>query len=154
MFQFANNMLKFFVGLLLSLSSTPPAEVVAKGTLVLEVQNIKTGDGMIWVGVYASASDFLIKEKATLVGIKVDSKKQMTIEIPNLEYGEYALAVFHDENNNGEMDRNLVGIPSEPFAFSKPPVSKFRIPTFEEVKFTFEPQKVKLTTKLKKWWQS
>ena len=125
-----------------------------KGTLQLEVQNIKSEGGMIWVGVYQSEADFLIKEKATLVGVRVEARTTLTIDIPDLTYGEYALAVFHDENNNGEMDRNLVGIPSEPFAFSKPPVSKLRIPKFEEVKFLFSPEQTKLTTSLKKWWQS
>lgn len=147
-------MLDIFFSFLLSATCLLPADPSYKGTLALEVENIKSESGMIWVGIYRSEADFLIKEKATLVGVKVNAQKTIRIEIPDLEYGAYALAVFHDENNNGEMDRNLVGIPSEPFAFSKPPVSKFRIPTFEEVKFEFTPQRMNLKTRLKKWWQS
>ena len=125
-----------------------------KGILSLKVQNIAEAEGMIWVGIYKSQEDFLIKEKATLIGVKVESTNEMLIEVPDLSFGEYAMAIFHDENNNGEMDRNIVGIPSEPFAFSKKPKSRFRLPKFEEVKFTFDEQNLSLTTKLNKWWKS
>ena len=147
-------MLNIFTIFSLYFAVMTPNSTPNKGTLELVVQNIKSEGGMVWVGVYGSKEDFMIKEKATLVGVRVEARASLTIEIPDLTYGEYALAVFHDENNNGEMDRNLVGIPSEPFAFSKPPVSKLRIPKFEEVKFQFTPEKAKLTARLKKWWQS
>lgn len=38
--------------------------------------------------------------------------------IPDLASGEYALVVFHDENDNGRLDENFIGIPSEPLGFS------------------------------------
>ena len=38
--------------------------------------------------------------------------------IPDLSSGEYALVVYHDENGNGRLDENFIGIPSEPLGFS------------------------------------
>jgi outer membrane protein len=38
--------------------------------------------------------------------------------IPDLASGEYALVVYHDENGNGRLDKNFIGIPSEPIGFS------------------------------------
>ena len=35
-----------------------------------------------------------------------------------LPAGSYAVAVYHDENGNEELDTNLLGIPREGFAFS------------------------------------
>ncbi len=32
--------------------------------------------------------------------------------------GEYALLVFHDQDDNGRVDRNFIGIPKEPLGFS------------------------------------
>ncbi|MEO0339347.1 MAG: DUF2141 domain-containing protein [Bacteroidota bacterium] len=133
------------------LSFTPHSSDI--GTLQISVENIKVAEGMIWVGLYRSEEDFLIKEKAILVGINVEKEGQMKITMPNLDYGEYAMAIFHDLNNNGEMDRNLVGIPSEPFAFSQKLKSKFKIPKFEDVKFTFEQDQQVLNTTLNKWWK-
>ena len=130
-----------------------PSPTSDKGILQINVQNIVEAEGMVWVGIYKSKEDFLIKEKATLIGVRVESTKDLLIEVPDLPFGEYAMAIFHDENNNGEMDRNLVGIPSEPFAFSKKPKSKFRLPKFEEVKFIFDRDHPSLTTTLNKWWK-
>jgi uncharacterized protein (DUF2141 family) len=127
---------------------------VEKGTLIVEVQNIQVDQGMVWLGIYRSEDDFMIKEKSILLGEQVQNQEQMTLQIPDLPFGEYAFAIFHDENNNGTMDQNLVGIPSEPFAFSKKPPSKFRLPKFDEVKFNFQKEQLKITAELKKWWQS
>ncbi len=38
--------------------------------------------------------------------------------VPDLVQGDYALRFFHDENNNGVMDKNWLGIPTEAFGFS------------------------------------
>jgi len=38
--------------------------------------------------------------------------------IADLTRGEYALVVYHDENGNGRLDKNFIGIPSEPLGFS------------------------------------
>lgn len=109
---------------------------------------------MIWLGIYPSEDDFMIKEKSILIGEEVHNQHAMTIRVPDLPYGDYAFAIFHDENNNGTMDQNLVGIPSEPFAFSKKPPSKFRLPKFEEVKFDLHEKNLIIQAPLKKWWQS
>lgn len=50
----------------------------------------------------------------------------------HLAPGRYAIAVFHDENNNLKLDK-MAGIPKEGFAFSRNPSIKFRAPKFEEV---------------------
>ena len=36
----------------------------------------------------------------------------------NLEPGDYAVAIYHDENGNGQLDKRLFGIPKEPYGFS------------------------------------
>ncbi len=123
------------------------------GTLSIEINNIKSPGGKVWIGIYDSESSFLIKEKAILEGVAIEKEGLLTVEIPDLKFGQYAVAVFHDENNNGKMDRNAIGIPSEPFAFSRIPKSKWRLPKFEEVKFSFNTPEQKLSTHLKKWWE-
>ncbi len=51
--------------------------------------------------------------------------------------GRYGIAVFHDENRNGRVDTNLVGMPAEGFGFSlKTPLRK---PRFNEVSFDVQP---------------
>lgn len=124
-----------------------------RGLLQIEIDNVQPGKGMIWVGLYHSESDFLNKEKAILRGVVAGDSAHMTIQIPDLPYGPYAMAIFQDENNNGKLDRNLFGIPAEPFAFSRPPQSKFRLPRFEEIQFEFRTHRQRLHTRLEKWWK-
>ncbi len=107
---------------------------------------------MLWIGLYNSEESFLIKEKAILIGENVTQTGKMEIQIPDISHGAYAIAIFHDVNNNGEMDRNFLGIPSEPFSFIRKPKSKWRLPRFEEVVLEiYQPRQV-FQVPLKKWW--
>ncbi len=126
----------------------PPVE---EGNLVLEVDNINSAVGYIWIGIYDSEQNYLIKEKGIIEGYQVSRTGKMTLDIHSLPFGSYAIALFHDENGNGKMDRNFIGIPSEPYAFSKKEKSKWRIPRFKEIQFDFSQSGQKLSTKLKKW---
>lgn len=145
-------LLAFLCGVVLLLGFTPH-ENKDKGQLVIQVDNISQNTGIIWVGIYNSVENYLVKEKAIVEGIKVSNTESQKLVIEDLPYGTYAVALFHDINANGEMDRNLLGIPSEPYAFSQKPKSKWRIPKFEEVKFTFSHHQQQLHTTLIKWWQ-
>ncbi len=42
---------------------------------------------------------------------------EVTVVFENLAPGEYGISVVHDENENGDLDKNFVGIPKEGFAF-------------------------------------
>lgn len=48
----------------------------------------------------------------------------------NLPPGSYAVSVFHDANDNGEFDRNFVGMPAEGFGFSRNPIVRTGPPKF------------------------
>lgn len=123
------------------------------GTLILEIDNVRTQEGIIWVGIYDSEDNYMVKEKAIVEGIEVRSTGQVQFKMEAFPYGQYAIALFHDINGNGELDRNLVGIPSEPYAFSQELKSKWRLPRFKEVKFQFSHSRQVLRTELRKWWE-
>ncbi len=143
-------LLLFVLPVMLSISMSSPNNTSA-GSLIIEVDNIRTSGGMVWIGLYNSQENYLIKEKAIVEGQTVDHTGKVFIKVPNLSFGNYALALFHDINNNGELDRNFLGIPSEPYAFSQVPITKWRLPRFEEVRFSFQHSNQVLSTKLKRW---
>jgi len=123
-----------------------------KGELVLRVNNIEKAGGMVWIGVYDCQNNFLIQENATLVqGAKVNMAGELEMRLDGIPYGTYAIAVFHDENNSGYMDQNFIGIPLEPYSFSVPYSSKWRMPKFEDVKFDFNRPNQIVETKLRRW---
>lgn len=122
-----------------------------EGDLRLRVTNIQHPQGTIWVGVYDSEENFLIKEKAILKGVEVDITGTIDITVGQVKFGQCAVAIMHDVNGNGEMDRNWIGIPVEPYAFSRKPRSKWRLPRFREVVFDFNPQHNRLSIELDRW---
>ena len=56
-------------------------------------------------------------------------------EFKDLPPGDYAVMVMHDENGNGKLDSNMIGMPVEGYGFSNNP-NVMRKPTFEEARFT------------------
>jgi uncharacterized protein (DUF2141 family) len=54
------------------------------------------------------------------------------IAVPNVPKGSWAVLVFLDEIGNGELDRNLIGIPKENYGFSRDARGKFGPPGFDD----------------------
>jgi uncharacterized protein (DUF2141 family) len=52
--------------------------------------------------------------------------------------GDYAVTIFHDEDNSGKFKTNFVGYPLEGYGFSNNYVPQFRAPTFDETKFHYD----------------
>jgi uncharacterized protein (DUF2141 family) len=51
--------------------------------------------------------------------------------------GEYAIAAFHDENGNNDLDRNFVGIPSEGTGASNDARGFMGPPSYDDARFQF-----------------
>lgn len=95
--------------------------------VVLQVTNVKTSEGTILVSVHDSEQNF--KTRVPVAVMSVPAKTPAVSMTLKLAPGEYAFCVFHDVNENGELDTGLFGIPKEPFGFSnydgKSPPGKF-----------------------------
>jgi uncharacterized protein (DUF2141 family) len=124
----------------------------AAGSMELAINDIEHNYGTLWIGLYASEEAFLDKDQAHLEAVKVSDFKGKHIYLNDLDYGDYAVALFHDLNNNGELDVNWLGVPEEPFAFSRPVPSKWRLPKFSEVKVGLYQSHKTVSTNLKTWW--
>jgi uncharacterized protein (DUF2141 family) len=136
------------ISLLLSILFIAP---INTGTLQIEVGNIRDTRGAIRVGIYNKASEFP-DEKNVFLNRIVDPKKGvLTLEIPDLPSGEYAIAVYHDLNGNGRLDKNMLGVPTEPYGFSGSARGKWSAPRFGEAAFSFPQTHQRLTVFLYKW---
>ena len=98
------------------------------------VSGIEHSEGHILVAIFNSQDKFL-KEDYWSRLYPLDSGSHMNIKIDDLPEGEYAISVVHDENGNGELDTNFLGIPKEPFGFSNNPRMKMGPPSFSDSKF-------------------
>jgi uncharacterized protein (DUF2141 family) len=60
----------------------------------------------------------------------------------------YALAVIHDENSNGKLDTNLLGIPTEGYGFSNDATALLGTPSFSDASFYYNEQSLDMTITL------
>jgi len=101
----------------------------------VNVTDIRNESGKVYIGLYNTSSGFT--EVSKVFRKKIIDSKVGTIEyiFPNIKEGTYAISVFHDENANGELDKNLFGVPQEGYGFSKNNRFLLRAATFEESNF-------------------
>lgn len=145
-------LLSFFLGALPAGESAPSVVEPTKQTLIVAVDNVRNAQGTIWVGIYESSEDFLDREKARLVAVKVNMEGRTIVQLPDMVLGkQYALGLFHDVNDNGEFDTNWLGLPAEPWAFSGRLRSKLRLPRFEEVSFRLGQESFNPVLRLRRW---
>jgi uncharacterized protein (DUF2141 family) len=88
------------------------------GELTVTITDIRNDTGSVLAAVYDSEANFL---KPPLARVSVKFKAApgtVTFALPNLPPGKYAVAAFHDENENGKLDRNSLGAPTEGYGFS------------------------------------
>ena len=102
--------------------------------LTIHVGDLKSADGKVVVAIYNSAGTFL--KTAAGSGSAAATLAYNTVVLKDLPAGEYAFAVYHDANSNGKMDRNVLGIPTEDYAFSNNALGKMGPPSFDSARFT------------------
>lgn len=104
-------------------------------TLTIIITNIENIQGSLKLGVFNSSEGFLERDRAfKTVSVKVKGNTQVVI-IDDLPSGNYAISMYHDENSDEECNRNFMGIPTEPYAFSNNFRPKFSAPTFQDCEF-------------------
>jgi len=83
------------------------------------IKDIKTPNGKILMGIYKDDISFdkeLPYKKVQAFKTKI-SNGILLVEV-KLEPGKYGISLMDDENFNGKMDYNFIGIPKEGFGFS------------------------------------
>lgn len=110
------------------------------GILIVEISGLKVASGDVYVAVYDSKSTWLGED--TVLARKVVIAEALDGELVRTELhlplGTYALSVFHDTDNDGELDTNFIGIPKEPIAMSNNAEGKFGPPKYEDAVFTLD----------------
>jgi uncharacterized protein (DUF2141 family) len=109
------------------------ANMASAADLSIHIDDVKSAEGKLMVAVFSSATTFLKKpENGTGAAAAAGSNLVVFKDLPA---GEYAFAVYHDANSNGKMDKNLIGIPTEDYAFSNNALGKMGPPSFDSAKF-------------------
>ena len=97
------------------------------------VNNIEEIKGRILIGIFEKEEDYPKEDRMfRALAIKVDANAVSgSVSVPK---GEYAVALFHDENDDEICNTNWIGIPREAFGFSNNIRPFFSLPAFDKVK--------------------
>src|SRR5579871_2241140 len=60
------------------------------------------------------------------------------VDFTGIPPGKYAMVCYHDENNNGKFDENMLGMPKEGYCFSNNIKPKFSAPNFNQCAFDYK----------------
>lgn len=101
----------------------------------LVIEGISDVEGEVRVAVFNSEASYGEKEDplhAVVLEVSSDTVIWNHTELP---FGEYAIAVYHDKNENGKLDSNFLGIPKEAYGFSNNARSKFGPASWKDAHF-------------------
>lgn len=111
-------------------------------TLTVKLENLSSEKGLIQYLLFPSENGFPDKEELSLKkGSILIIETSGELVFKNLPAGTYAISLFHDENSNGKLDLNFVGIPKEDFGFSNNPKIYFGPPSFQKSSFVLDSDK-------------
>jgi len=115
--------------------------------LSVVVTNLENNDGVLQFGLYNNAEKFpIVGETYKMVRVKTSgASRKYTFK--GLPKGNYAVAIYQDENNNDNCDKNFLGVPIEPYAFSNDFRPKLSVPSFKDCSFILDKSKT-VTIKL------
>ena len=130
-----------------------PALAVAQSPcpgIHVQIQNIKNSTGTVACALFESPEGFPIeylRYATNLMVIKIRDT-QARCDFLDIPQGTYAIAVVHDENMNGKLDTNRLGIPKEGYGFSNDARGLLGAPSFSAAGFQYDGQNLGLEISL------
>jgi uncharacterized protein (DUF2141 family) len=111
------------------------------------ITDIRSEKGQIVIGVFKDDESFqkeesFMEKRFVKSGI---SNREMRVQF-SLEPGIYGLSLLDDENSNGKMEYNFLGIPKEGFGFSDYYHKGIKKPKFDSYKFSINKDQTKRIT--------
>lgn len=109
-------------------------------TLTLKVAGFRSEAGTARMAVFTGPEGFPADHgQAAHTWVGKILLGQVQLSLPEMAPGAYAIAVIHDENDNGKLDTNLLGVPAEGFGVSNDPAPGMGPPAFDQARFDLDP---------------
>lgn len=118
--------------------------------LEIHITGAKSDQGKIRVLIFSKESGFPDHPQQAIKNFSLNPQnKSKTLIVPDLSPGKYAIAVIHDEDNDGKLTTNAVGYPIEKFGFSNNPKIYFGPPSFEKASFELKSESRRIQINLR-----
>lgn len=106
-------------------------------TLIVRLTGFTHARGVAGCTLYRSADGFPTDQEQAAHAVWCPiTEGTATCTFPPVPAGEAAVACFHDENQNGTLDRSWMGLPTEPYVVSNHARASFGPPRWVDAKFT------------------
>lgn len=117
----------------LALMLTACGSVIA-ADLRVEISNADPANGAVYFALFDTETGFDARAR-TGQAISSDWQERASATFNDLPAGDYAVTVFQDSNGNRKLDTNLLGMPTEPYGFSRNAVGNMGPPDFAAAAF-------------------
>ncbi|UWX58293.1 DUF2141 domain-containing protein [Chlorobaculum sp. MV4-Y] len=127
------------------------AEIPAgSGSITIRITGLRSSDGNLSLALFNAKKGFPGKYERAVRKAQISvAGSQHVVVFDDVPYGTYAVAVQHDENANGKLDANFLGMPKEGVGTSNNPKSKFGPPSFDDASFVLDKKAMELTINLR-----
>ena len=123
----------------------PQSQTTGTNTIHVEIDGLRNDNGKVVCSLYSSADGFPKQaEKAIAHRSALIKDKRAVCEFAGIAPNTYAIAAFHDENSNGKLDTNFMGIPREGVGASNGAKGHFGPPKFDAAAFRFQGGRLEL----------
>ena len=111
---------------------------LAENSIKVIVVGLHSNDGEVDCALFNSADGFPDDASKAIKTIKSKiENEQATCTFADVAPGDYAVSEFHDENGDGKLDRNFIGIPKEGVGASNDAAGHMGPPKFDDARFRF-----------------
>ena len=117
----------------------------------VKILNIRDNTGTVDCALFDSPVGYPIDAlgSATKVMVMKVRNEEAHCDFEEISPGTYALSVIHDENMNGKLDTNWLGIPKEGYGFSNEARALLGSPSFSAASFQYDGGTLDLTIRLR-----
>jgi uncharacterized protein (DUF2141 family) len=107
--------------------------------LTVVIDNLASDTAPVEISIYSPQNKFPSpKDQLKVFRFKPTAGMTLTAQLPGITYGEYAIATYQDMDGDGKIGKNLIGIPTDPYGFSKNYHPKIKAPAFKDCSFNYD----------------
>ena len=115
------------------------APTPAENVIHVDISGLRSDKGQMLCALFSSAEAFPTKaDKATSRLTAKIAERQAICDFTGVAPGTYAVSVVHDENSNGKLDRNFIGMPREGVGASNDAKGHMGPPKFNAASFQYK----------------
>jgi uncharacterized protein (DUF2141 family) len=117
------------------------------GKIVVKIEGFKNNNGVVHICIFDTSGrkDFPCPNHVVASKKIIISDLRALAEFDSIPYGQYAISMYHDEDGDGKLKTNILGMPVEGIGFSNNVRPKLGPPSFKDAAFYLNSERMELT---------